>query len=73
MSYFQQTDKEIKMQKDVIKIREKLNEIKRLRGKADLIKDCDSYLSKCSGWNPLLEEALIKRHKDILKKYKLLA
>ncbi len=73
MSYFKQTAKEIKMENDVRKIHTYLSENKKkVAGKADLMKDCSHYLTHCGGWNPLVEDELVKIHKKITQKYKIL-
>lgn len=69
MSHFKQTRLEIKMQKDIRGILEILNQMKRIRGKAAIIKDCKRYLEHCSGWNPLIEEELVKSHTKIVESF----
>lgn len=63
------TKNEIKMEKDIRNIVNSLNSIKRVKGKAKLLKECNYYLEHCNGWNPLVEESLTKMHKKLVHDY----
>lgn len=70
MSYFKQSKNEINMENDIKFIFNELNKIKKFNGKSKLINDCRRYLDSCTGWNPLVEEELVKIHKDIILRFK---
>lgn len=57
------------MEKDVRNILNSLRSMKRIKGKAKLLNECNYYLKNCSGWNPLVEEELVKRHKKLVHDY----
>jgi hypothetical protein len=57
------------MERDIRIISNSLRSMKRVKGKAKLIEECNRYLSNCGGWNPLIEEELIKIHKRLVHDY----